>query len=151
MGIDISNPISDVANLIKTVAGKYFDSKEDQVKLELALKELEQHLPMAQIDVNKEEAKSSKLFVAGWRPFIGWVCGIGLGYEYLIRPFLLIFHLNAIDLNLSELIPLLGTMLGFGAMRSFDKMQGTTITYQVPQPIAPPKGMPDIPPPESTK
>jgi hypothetical protein len=82
---------------------------------------------LAQIEVNKIEAQSSSLFVAGWRPFIGWVCGSGLFYQYLLSP-ILPWVVNAfgghvapmptLDGSLSELVT---AMLGLGLLRSFEK------------------------------
>lgn len=85
----------------------------------------------AQIEVNKAEAQSSSVFVAGWRPFIGWVCGAALAYQYIGRPLLTMafdaFHiaqapvLIGLDDNLWQL--LLG-MLGMGGLRTFEKIKG---------------------------
>ncbi len=86
---------------------------------------------LAQIEVNKEEAKSTNLFVSGWRPFIGWVCGFALLYVAILEPFARFICTMAgytggypiIDTNLTMQV-LLG-MLGLAGMRSFDKKAGT--------------------------
>ena len=91
---------------------------------------------MGQLEVNKAEAASSSVFVAGWRPFIGWVCGAAMAYQYVLLPvgtFIASFFdpkistilLNAprLDNNLWELLT---AMLGMGALRSFDKLKGLT-------------------------
>ncbi|CAB4132806.1 Holin of 3TMs, for gene-transfer release [uncultured Caudovirales phage] len=79
----------------------------------------------AQTDINKVEASSSSFFVSGWRPYIGWVCGLALTYQYLVRPFIIAFFpgysFPGLDDNLWQL--LLG-MLGLGGLRSFEKMKG---------------------------
>lgn len=89
-------------------------------------------LQLAQIAVNQEEAKSSSFFVAGWRPFIGWVCGVSLAYVALLEPLARFFAMVAfhyagsfpvIDTNLT--MQIMFGMLGIGAMRSFDKAKGT--------------------------
>ena len=83
---------------------------------------------VAQTDINKVEASSSNLFIAGWRPFIGWGCGFAFLYSALFEPFArfvstVIFNYHGafpvIDTTLTMQI-LLG-MLGMGALRSFDK------------------------------
>ena len=86
---------------------------------------------LAQIDVNKEEAKSSSLFVAGWRPWIGWICGNALLYVAIIEPiarFIATMYgytgtFPTIDTSLTMQV-LLG-MLGLAGLRSYDKKQGT--------------------------
>lgn len=85
-----------------------------------------------QLDINKAEAGSSSMFVAGWRPFVGWICGMGLGYVAILEPVMrflaqVMFHYSGgfpvIDTTLTMQV-LLG-MLGMGALRSFDKKNGT--------------------------
>lgn len=87
-------------------------------------------LQKGQLDVNKVEAASESLFVSGWRPFVGWVCGMGLAVQYVVGPFFTwITHLfnTRIDfpiMDLSTMLPLLIGMLGFGYYRSKDKANG---------------------------
>lgn len=89
-----------------------------------------------QAATNTEEAKSSMLFIAGWRPFIGWCGGVAVAWQFVLKPMLLAFSgflpehfttavLNApiLDDNFWSLI--IG-MLGLGAMRSFEKVKGVT-------------------------
>lgn len=82
-----------------------------------------------QAETNTEEAKSSNLFVAGWRPFIGWVCGIGIAWAFVIKPFadwiLSVYkpEVHTPELAIGELVALLTSMLGFGGLRSWEKSQ----------------------------
>lgn len=79
---------------------------------------------LAQIDVNKTEA-STDLFRGGWRPFIGWVSGVGLGYQYIVRPLLVGFtKMTFPELGLETLMPLMFGMLGLGAYRTAEKVKG---------------------------
>ena len=89
-------------------------------------------LDLAQIAVNTEEAKSTNWFVAGWRPFVGWVCGFGLAYVSVIEPIIRFIAkvgygytgaFPVIDTNLTMQV-LLG-MLGMGAMRSVEKVKNS--------------------------
>jgi len=89
---------------------------------------METDLSKLQIQTNLEEAKSTNWFVAGWRPFIGWVCGAGLAYVAVIEPvarFIAQVWFNytggfpAIDTGITMQV-LLG-MLGLGAMRTYEK------------------------------
>jgi hypothetical protein len=83
----------------------------------------------AQMAVNEKEAQSSSLFVAGWRPMIGWVCALALAYQYLLVPILLWIGLVAgkpvakppvLDDTLWQLM---FCMLGMGGLRTFEKMK----------------------------
>lgn len=86
----------------------------------------------AQIAVNQAEAASPKIFVAGWRPFIGWVCGVGLAVQFLVNPLAtwiatLAGHPIAFPvLDLGTLLTLLLGMLGLGTMRTFEKVNGAS-------------------------
>ena len=91
-----------------------------------------QELAKGQLEVNKEEAKSRNVFIAGWRPFIGWTCGVALAYNYVIQP-MATFGLAQIDylvalppLDLSEMMPVLLGMLGLGGLRTFEKFKGVS-------------------------
>lgn len=89
-------------------------------------------LMLAQIKVNDTQAKSKSLFVAGSRPFIIWVCGIGLAFQYVIHPLLIwAWYFIGVEgnppnpLDISTMMPLLLGLLGLGGMRSFDKKNRT--------------------------
>lgn len=81
-------------------------------------------------EVNKAEAQHRSIFVAGWRPAIGWVGAMTMAYHYIIQPLLIwVLTLNGIDehpptLDLDQLYPIITGMLGIAGMRSFDKMKG---------------------------
>lgn len=84
-----------------------------------------------QTEINKIEAASTSVFVAGWRPAVGWVCVLGLGYSYLIYPFLLWYSAaygqdlhNLPKLETDGLYQLVLAMLGLGTLRTFEKVKG---------------------------
>jgi len=86
-----------------------------------------------QITVNQAEAASQSVFVAGWRPFVGWACGFAFVYAFILQPLIVMllvafkvaFDKSALPaLDMSTMMPVLLGMLGLGAMRSFDKTQG---------------------------
>tara|TARA_R110000787_G_scaffold36633_2_gene93328 strand:+ start:215 stop:610 length:396 start_codon:yes stop_codon:yes gene_type:complete len=88
---------------------------------------------MAQILTNREEAKSRSVFVAGWRPFIGWTCGFALAYHFIVAPFILFgvgiagIEIPALPVfDMDSLMTVLLGMLGLGGMRSFEKAKGLT-------------------------
>lgn len=133
MGLDLTG-VGAVADLAKGLIDRFFPNKTEAQKAELAqamaLLQGEIESQKAQIEVNKVEAASSSVFVAGWRPFIGWVCGSALVYQYILRPligagFSLAGHavpvMPGLDDNLYQL--LLG-MLGLGSLRTYEKVRG---------------------------
>lgn len=86
----------------------------------------------AQTAVNQVEAAHESVFVAGWRPFIGWVCGIALTYKFIVLPTMFFFaalfghKLEVPTLDFTEMLTVLFGMLGLGAMRSYEKGKGMT-------------------------
>lgn len=95
---------------------------------ELAQLTADASLAQGQIATNTAEAGSSSLFVSGWRPFIGWVCGSGLAYQFVLAPVAswaaaLAGHAVAMPaLDLSTLLTLLLGMLGLGGLRTVEKI-----------------------------
>lgn len=85
---------------------------------------------LAQIAVNQVEAESTDFFRAGWRPFVGWICGVGLGVQFLVAPIAswvaaLIGHAIAFPaLDMGTLMTLLAGMLGLGTLRTAEKIKG---------------------------
>lgn len=82
-----------------------------------------------QLRINEAEASSSSVFVSGWRPFIGWVCGFSLVYSFIGQPLLawasLTWHFAIPpNLDLDTLLTLLGGMLGLGTLRTVEKVNG---------------------------
>jgi len=79
-----------------------------------------QELAKGQLEVNAVEAAHKSLFVSGWRPAIGWICGFALMYSTILAPILGIwFTVPSVDSSL--LTSVLMGMLGLGAMRTFEK------------------------------
>ena len=68
------------------VLDKFVPDPEARVKAEADLRNSLQAWDKAQTDVNAIEAANVSVFVSGWRPFIGWVCGIALAYQYVAAP-----------------------------------------------------------------
>ena len=121
--------------LIKPVArilDKFIVDKDLKEKLEHEIKLEIQKANIAQIDVNKAEALHRTVFVAGWRPFIGWTCGLALAYHFILQP-IIVFTMSvnglAYDLpefDMGSLMTIILGMLGLGGMRSFEKFKGLT-------------------------
>ena len=119
-----------LAQLIGPVTGlldKFIEDKDQKNALAHDLATMAdnhaQELAIGQLAVNAVEAAHKSLFVAGWRPFVGWICGVGLLYNVLISQILDIwFEVPTVDPSL--LTPILMGMLGMGAMRSYEKTKG---------------------------
>ncbi len=120
------------------LADDLFTSEEERLKIALQEKVIEAELVKGQLEINKAEAQHKSIFVAGWRPAIGWVGAISLAYQFIGYPILTwIWSLaqakNFIPLTLDPPPPLpsdalwviLSGMLGIAGMRSFDKLKGT--------------------------
>ena len=129
-GLDVVDQFvedKDQANKIKAEIKKQIESQDH----ELAMAQIK-----GQLDVNKTEAQHKSIFVAGWRPSIGWVCSLGLAYQFLLYPLLVwIWTFGKakgfvpVELNPPPtldgdlLFSLIVGMLGMGGLRSFDKVK----------------------------
>lgn len=96
---------------------------------ELAQLDADMKTALGQMDVNKAEAQSGSVFIGGWRPAVGWVCVIGLAYQFLLWPILGwvsgIQHWTLPpELDFGSLLTLLGGMLGLGGLRTAEKIKG---------------------------
>lgn len=120
-------PVTATINLVKTFIGKFVKDKDLAAKLDHDADSQEfageLQLVLAQMAVNLEEAKHPSIFVSGWRPFIGWVCGMGLAYNVLLSPILDIwFVMPVVEPGL--LYPVLLGMLGLSGSRTVEKING---------------------------
>lgn len=133
------NAISSVASLVsKWIPDK---SQEEQNAFITELTQIQGNLAavQGQIDTNKLEAASPSILVSGWRPAVGWVGAISLGLAYIPKEIVLtiLWSVSAYhtikngtplpafpDLGITDLLGLLGSLLGFGALRSMDKNNG---------------------------
>ena len=134
MGLDISG-IGAGLTAIDDIIGKVLPDKtqaeKDAASLALQRAMSEQNLQLAQVDVNKTEAGSIQWFIAGWRPFVGWVGGLSLAYAAILEPFMRFCAMQwgyrgafpVIDTNITLQV-LLG-LLGLGTLRTFEKSQNT--------------------------
>lgn len=116
------------------------DRLEAQTKLlelqqtgELAKLAAETDLAKGQMEINKIEAGSSNLFISGWRPFMGWTCGVAFAYKFTLQPFLTFILVacgskfdpdNLPILDWSEMSPVLLGLLGLGVMKTVEKVKG---------------------------
>lgn len=119
---------------ISTLLDKVIPDADERHRLAFEISTLAEkqahEIAKAQIAVNREEATSHSIFVAGWRPMVGWVCCAGLATNYLLVPicnFILTITESPITvppLDLSEMMPVLLGMLGLGGLRTWEKTKG---------------------------
>jgi hypothetical protein len=117
--------ISALIGPVSAILDKVIPDKDLREKLSHEIATMADKQMSAQIEVNKVEAAHKSLFVAGWRPAIGWICGLALLYSTIISPILGIwFTVPVVDTSL--LTTVLMGMLGLGAMRTFEKTKGVS-------------------------
>lgn len=128
------DPISAALDIGSKLIEHFFPDPTQKAAAYLELTKLQQAGDLAivgyQSDVNKVEAANPNLFIAGWRPAIGWICGFGLGMQFVVAPFatwgaVLAGHPIVFPtLDLGTLTTLLFGLLGLGSMRTIEKLNG---------------------------
>lgn len=136
------DPITAILDLGRTALDKFVPDPKAKAEAIYKLQELadkrdseqlqaEVQRILGQIEINKIEASSTDRFVAGWRPFVGWVCGTALAYQFIAEPLLRFIaqvcfkYTGAFPvLQLDELSTILMGLLGLGVMRTVEKTKG---------------------------
>ena len=123
--------VAPVANLLD----QFVEDKDQKARLAHEIATMaERHAQeqaLAQIEVNKAEAASRNPFVAGWRPFVGWTCGVALAWHFVLSPFVIFvaawsgIQLPALpEFDMDNLMTVLLGMLGLGGLRTWEKSKG---------------------------
>lgn len=116
-----------VADLANTVIGKIWPDKSEQEKQQLAAAVT---LVQGQLEINKVEASNPSVFVSGWRPAIGWVCGMACAWNWVGLPIakaaMLVYGhpLEIAPADIGEMFPVLLGMLGLSGLRTAEKING---------------------------
>jgi hypothetical protein len=116
-----------VADLAGTVINKIWPDKSEQEKIQLANAFA---IVQGQIEINKAEASNPSIFVSGWRPAIGWVCGAACAWNWVglkVALFMAAYLGHPLDLapaDIGEMMPVLIGMLGLGGYRTYEKVAG---------------------------
>lgn len=128
------DPVSALLEIGGKVIDRVWPDPVQAATAKLELIKLQQSGELAvivgQLEINKTEAASASVFVSGWRPFIGWVCGAACAWNWIglkIALFVALYFNHPITLapaDLSEMTPVLMGMLGIGAMRTIEKLNG---------------------------
>ena len=129
--------IGAIIDSVGKVASDLITTDKERIELELEGRRIDQATDLAQMEVNKTEAQNQNLFVAGWRPAIGWVGAAAMAYQFLAYP-LLVWSWTWMQaeqivpqdvkpppmLDTEALWIILSGMLGIAGMRSFEKTRG---------------------------
>lgn len=127
--VGLDNLVDEIGETVRQVlpneqARREFDLKLEEIKDRHQSRIHEEIL--GQLEINKEEAKHSSMFVAGWRPAIGWVCASGLLWNFVVAPGLSMFGVQTSILNIEYLVGLVTAMLGTSGLRTFEKLKGVS-------------------------
>jgi len=129
------NLIGKLIDPVTEIVGKVVQDKDQAALLAHEIATMAenhaQEVALAQIEVNKAEAASGSTFIGGWRPFVGWTCGVALAYHFVGQPVIMfavaMFGLEIPtlpDFDMASLLTVLMGMLGLGGLRTFEKFKG---------------------------
>jgi hypothetical protein len=129
------DPVSALLDIGGKVIDRIWPDPIQAANAKLELIKLQQNGELAamagQMDINKVEAANSSVFVSGWRPFIGWVCGAACAWNWIGLKALLFAAAyfnhplnNLAPADLGEMMPVLMGMLGIGGLRTIEKING---------------------------
>ena len=135
--------VSETVKAVADTVDRFYESPDEKTAaklkerlLDLEQMKLEDRGAERQVEVNKAEASHSSMWVAGWRPCVGWTCSLALMYHFIIYPiglWALAFGDGTIEappeIDLQSLYPLLLGLLGIGGMRTFEKMKGVARSH----------------------
>lgn len=127
-------------SLIAPVTGlldKFIEDKDQKARLAHDLATMAERyaheLAQGQIEINKQEASHRSMFVAGWRPFVGWCCGVALAWHFVLQPFTtFVVAYFGVDIpslpvfDMDSLMTVLLGMLGLGGLRTYEKKIGVS-------------------------
>ena len=122
-----------IGRILESVGGIADDlvtTEEEERRIDLDEKRLDAELARGQLEVNRVEAGHRSMFVAGWRPFIGWTCGAAFCWHFVLVP-IAVLALTAANVSaelpefdISTLSTVLMGMLGLGGLRTYEKLKG---------------------------
>jgi len=120
LGGGIKEPVEAVGSVLDSL----FTSKEEELNLEIVKERLAQKPAMIQAEISKVQAGHRSMFVAGARPFLMWVCGVGFAYAFLVAPTLEFFLPNTekIEIPTDIMLELTLAMLGLSSLRTVEKL-----------------------------
>lgn len=134
MDLTFKDPVSILLDIGGKVMDRIWPDPAQAAAAKFELFKLQQSGELAQMagqmQINQEEAKSVSVFVSGWRPFIGWVCGMSCAWNWMGLSIAKTIaelagkHINLAPADISEMLPILAGMLGLGLYRTVEKIKG---------------------------
>ena len=126
------DPVSNIVDVGKLLIERFIPDQKAKAEATQKLLEMQQagdlQVIADQTGINKIEAANTNIFIAGWRPFVGWICGGGLGIQFIVRPIFtwvatLIGHPAEFpSIDMGTMVTLLTGMLGMAGMRTYEKL-----------------------------
>lgn len=137
MGLSSNSVDALVAGAVGIVADALTPKEQKDAERELAMMEMLQKISSGQLAVNAAEGANSNMFVAGWRPAVGWTCVTAFAITFVLLPILTscVVYYSAFtgenvdlsglpEMNMGEMMPVLLGMLGLGGLRTYEKTRG---------------------------
>ena len=124
LGLGIVKTAEGVAGVVN----QFMETPDEKRAAQIVMTKLNQNSDKWQTEINKIEAGHRSLFVAGWRPAIGWICAFGLTWGWILAPFIQFLFPDKVMpvIETGQAIALVMALLGIGGLRSYEKQMGLT-------------------------
>ncbi|NQZ91688.1 MAG: hypothetical protein HRT97_05020 [Moritella sp.] len=116
--------VTEPIDALGSAVDRIFTNDEERMQAQAVLDKIAQKPAILQAEINKIEAQHRSLFVAGWRPAIGWVCAIGLAFPFILNPLIEWAGGTGPKIPMDQLMELVVALLGLGTLRTFEKLAG---------------------------
>lgn len=118
----------EIASGIGGVVDKFMETPDEKRAAEIVMAKLENNKHALQTEINKIEAGHRSLFIAGWRPAVGWICVFALAWNWILFPLLQFFYTERAlpSLDVGDAIALVMALLGVAGIRTYEKRAGLT-------------------------
>ena len=121
--------LSQLIGPVTSLLDKFVEDKDQKAALSHQIATMAerhgQELALAQLAVNKEEAKGN-WFQSSWRPATAWVCVMGMAINFMISPLLAPWAINVPQVDTATMMPVLMGLLGLGTLRTFERTKGVS-------------------------
>ena len=113
---------------VANIVDQFMETEDEKRAFEIVNRKLQQKPDELQAEINKVEAAHRSMFVAGWRPAVGWICVFALGWGWIFAPTLIFFFPGRVmpAIEVGQAISLVMALLGMGALRTYEKQNTLT-------------------------